>query len=62
MAWQWIRCWRLAIGMAADALGIRAAIWIVAALTMLSGLVVAARMYETLSPIEDAVTLPRLGS
>ena len=37
-------------GVAADALGIRAAIWIVAGLTSVSGLVVAARMYETLAP------------
>jgi hypothetical protein len=32
----------------ADAFGIRAAVWAVAGLTAASGLVVAARMYETL--------------
>lgn len=37
----------LLAGVVADALGIRAAIWTVAALTALSGLVVAVRMYET---------------
>ena len=35
-------------GVAADALGLRAAMWIVAALTMLSGVIDAARMRETL--------------
>ena len=35
-------------GVVADALGIRAAIWTVAALTAASGLIVAIRMYETL--------------
>jgi MFS family permease len=35
-------------GVLADAFGIRAAVWAVAALTAASGLVVAARMYETL--------------
>jgi MFS family permease len=34
-------------GLIADAYGIRAAVWTVAALTAVSGLVVAARMYET---------------
>jgi MFS family permease len=34
-------------GITADLLGIRAAIWLVAAITALSGLVVAVRMYET---------------
>ena len=34
-------------GIVADALGVRAAVWTVAALTALSGLVVAVRMYET---------------
>jgi MFS family permease len=37
----------LVAGVVADALGIRAAIWCVAGLTALSGLVVALRMYET---------------
>lgn len=37
-------------GMLADAFGIRAAIWAVAALTAASGLVVAQRMYETNAP------------
>ncbi|MFI7549409.1 MFS transporter [Verrucosispora sp. WMMD703] len=37
----------LLAGVVADAFGIRAAIWTVAALTAASGLVVAARMYET---------------
>jgi MFS family permease len=34
-------------GVVADALGLVAAVWVVAALTAISGLVVAARMYET---------------
>jgi MFS family permease len=37
----------LVSGLVADALGLRAAVWAVAALTAASGLVVAARMYET---------------
>ena len=37
----------LLAGIVADAFGIRAAIWAVAALTAASGLVVAVRMYET---------------
>ena len=37
----------LLAGVVADALGIRAAVWVVAALTALSGIVVAVRMYET---------------
>jgi MFS family permease len=37
----------LAAGVLADAFGIRTAIWVIAALTAASGLVVAARMYET---------------
>jgi MFS family permease len=37
----------LMAGLIADALGIRAAVWVVAALTAASGLVVAVRMYET---------------
>ena len=38
----------LLAGVVADAFGIQAAIWVVAALTAASGLVVAVRMYETL--------------
>jgi MFS family permease len=37
----------LLAGVVADLLGIRAAVWVVAALTAVSGLVVAVRMYET---------------
>ena len=37
----------LVAGVVADALGVRAAVWVVAALTALSGAVVAVRMYET---------------
>ena len=37
----------LLAGVVADALGVRAAVWSVAALTALSGVVVAVRMYET---------------
>ena len=37
----------LLAGLVADALGVRAAVWAVAALTTVSGLVVAVRMYET---------------
>lgn len=37
----------LLAGLVADALGVRAAVWTVAALTAVSGLVVAVRMYET---------------
>jgi hypothetical protein len=39
---------RALAGLAADALGLPAAMWIVAALTFASGLVVAIRMSETL--------------
>jgi MFS family permease len=38
----------LVAGLVADALGVRAAVWVVAGLTAVSGLVVAVRMYETL--------------
>jgi predicted MFS family arabinose efflux permease len=38
----------LVAGVTADLLGISAAIWLVAALTFASGLIVAARMRETL--------------
>jgi MFS family permease len=37
----------LLAGIVADAYGIRAAVWVVATLTAISGLVVAVRMYET---------------
>ena len=37
----------LIAGLVADALGVRAAVWVVAALTALSGIVVSVRMYET---------------
>jgi MFS family permease len=40
----------LVAGITADLLGLRAAIWVVAAITALSGLVVAVRMYETRQP------------
>ena len=40
----------LLAGIVADALGVRAAVWTVAALTAVSGLVVAVRMYETHRP------------
>ena len=43
----------LLAGAIADAFGIRAAIWTVAALTAASGLVVAVRMYETRNPARD---------
>ncbi len=47
-------------GVAADALGLPSAMWIVAALTFGSGLVVAARMSETLrrSPVTEVETTP----
>jgi MFS family permease len=41
----------LLAGLVADLAGLRAAVWVVAALTAASGLVVAARMYETHSPV-----------
>jgi MFS family permease len=41
----------LIAGITADLLGVRAAIWLVAALTAASGLVVAVRMYETRQPV-----------
>jgi MFS family permease len=40
----------LIAGVAADLVGLRAAIWLVAAITAASGLVVAVRMYETHRP------------
>jgi MFS family permease len=47
----------LVAGVVADAFGLKTAIWVVAALTALSGIVVAVRMYETHRrdrPIPDA--------
>jgi MFS family permease len=41
----------LLAGVVADALGVVAAVWVVAALTAVSGLVVAVRMYETLDRV-----------
>ncbi|TQM64236.1 putative MFS family arabinose efflux permease [Humibacillus xanthopallidus] len=46
----------LLAGVVADALGVRAAVWVVAGLTALSGLVVAVRMYETLHRPEAVVS------
>lgn len=43
----------LIAGITADLLGLRAAIWLVAAITAASGLVVAVRMYETHAPRHD---------
>ncbi|HYN35347.1 MAG TPA: MFS transporter [Actinomycetota bacterium] len=43
----------LLAGIAADALGFAAAIWLVAALTAASGVVVALRMYETMRPADS---------
>jgi MFS family permease len=40
----------LIAGITADLLGLRAAIWLVAAITAASGLIVAVRMYETRRP------------
>jgi MFS family permease len=40
----------LLAGVSADAFGIHAAIWLVAAVTFVSGVVVAVRMKETLGP------------
>jgi predicted MFS family arabinose efflux permease len=37
-------------GVLADAFGLRAAVWAIAALTAASGLLAAARMYETRNP------------
>jgi MFS family permease len=44
----------LLAGVVADLLGLAAAVWVVAALTGLSGLVVAVRMYETHRPVPAA--------
>jgi MFS family permease len=43
-------------GVVADAWGVRTAVWTVAALTAASGLLVAARMYETMQPRPDLGT------
>jgi MFS family permease len=51
----------LLAGLVADAPGVRAAIWTVAALTAVSGLVVAARMYETHRPARAVATSPVRG-
>jgi predicted MFS family arabinose efflux permease len=42
----------LLAGLVADAAGLEAAVWVVAALTAASGVVVAVRMYETHRPAE----------
>jgi MFS family permease len=44
----------LVAGVTADIFGVRGAIWIVAALTAASGVVVAVRMYETLNIVDPA--------
>ncbi|GAC1396130.1 MAG: MFS transporter [Mycobacterium sp.] len=49
----------LLAGITADLWGLRAAIWIVAAITAASGLVVALRMYETHSRHPEFVATPR---
>lgn len=46
----------LVAGLTADLLGLRGAVWVVAALTAASGLVVAQRMYETHPPARKAST------
>ncbi|SHW56915.1 major facilitator superfamily transporter [Mycobacteroides abscessus subsp. abscessus] len=43
-------------GIAADLWGLRAAIWVAAGITVVSGVVVAARMYETHSAPEPGST------
>ena len=52
----------LLAGVVADALGVRAAIWTVAALTAASGLVVAVRMYETHQRPALVAAIPAGGS
>jgi MFS family permease len=44
----------LLAGLAADLAGLVAAVWVIAVLTAASGLVVAARMYETHRPVEQS--------
>jgi MFS family permease len=48
----------LVAGVTADLLGLRAAIWLVAAITAASGMVVAVRMYETHHPGAQAAPAP----
>ena len=48
----------LIAGLTADLLGLRAAIWLVAAITAASGLIVAVRMYETHHPAPPGRTPP----
>jgi predicted MFS family arabinose efflux permease len=48
----------LLAGITADAFGLPAAMWLVAALTCASGLVVAVRMTETLRPVSAASGAP----
>jgi MFS family permease len=43
----------LLAGLVADAYGLRTAVWVVAGLTALSGIIVAVRMYETHVPAPD---------
>ncbi|SCG59322.1 MFS transporter [Micromonospora halophytica] len=52
----------LLAGVVADAFGIRAAVWTVAALTAASGLVVAVRMYETHQRRTSAPSAPQGGA
>ncbi len=51
-------------GVTADALGLPSAMWLVAAMTLASGLIVAVRMTETLKPreLEDGRCLPQANS
>jgi MFS family permease len=51
----------LVAGVLADAYGIPAAIWVVAALTAASGVLVAVRMYETHPPTRTPSAMPRRG-
>jgi MFS family permease len=51
----------LLAGVVADATGVRGAVWVVAALTAVSGLVVAVRMYETLHVTTPAKEDPEHG-
>jgi MFS family permease len=51
----------LLAGVIADALGMRAAIWTVAALTAASGVIVALRMYETYKPTSSEATQELVG-
>jgi MFS family permease len=52
----------LIAGLLADAFGVRVAVWTVAALTALSGVIVAVRMYETHHPSRSAQPIPTGGS